>query len=64
MTDALHVCPVDDLREHEVNGTGDCWCNPFDDDGIWVHRSLDGREAYPGGGNENFPWAVIEWQKD
>jgi hypothetical protein len=46
-----HVYPVDDLREHELNGS--CWCRPtLDDEGsepIWIHNSLDGREAFETG---------------
>jgi hypothetical protein len=41
--DGTHVYPIDDLREHSLM---DCWCGPFDDDGITVHNSLDGREMY------------------
>jgi hypothetical protein len=47
----LHVIPVNDLREHEANGS--CWCKPtLDDEGsepIWIHNSLDGREAFETG---------------
>lgn len=39
---AEHVLPVDDLRPHAE--TADCWCRPTDDDGIWVHNSMDRRE--------------------
>jgi len=46
-----HVVPLDDLREHETNGS--CWCKPtLDDEGaepIWIHNSLDGREAFETG---------------
>src|SRR3984957_19942660 len=41
-----HVMPVNDLREHSLT---DCWCDPYDDDGITVHKSLDGRELYQSG---------------
>jgi hypothetical protein len=41
-----HVYPVNDLREHSP---ADCWCEPYDDDGITVHNSLDGRELYERG---------------
>ena len=41
-----HVMPVNDLREHSLT---DCWCDPFDDEGITVHKSLDGRELYQSG---------------
>lgn len=39
---ACDVIPVDDLKPH-VEGGG-CWCRPTDDDGIWVHHSMDRRE--------------------
>ena len=46
-----HVVPLDDLREHETNGS--CWCRPtLDDEGsepIGIHNSLDGREAFEAG---------------
>ncbi len=44
--DGTHVYPVDDLRAHSVT---DCWCQPFDEDGISVHNSLDKREFYERG---------------
>jgi hypothetical protein len=35
------------LREHLLHN---CWCNPsIEDDGIVLHRSLDGRERYESG---------------
>lgn len=37
-----HVIPMDDLRPHEESSQ--CWCRPFDEDGIWVHNSMDKRE--------------------
>jgi hypothetical protein len=52
MPQIVHVLPVDDLIEHDDDGT-DCPCGPavepvFDDDGAcgWLisHHSLDGRE--------------------
>ena len=47
----LHVVPINDLREHELSGA--CWCSPkLDDEGsepIWIHNSLDGREAFETG---------------
>jgi hypothetical protein len=47
-TDALpHVCPVDDLRPHDLNA--DCWCQPTDDDGVMVHHSMDRREEFENG---------------
>jgi hypothetical protein len=36
-----HVRPRNDLRPH---GNSACWCQPCDDDGVWVHNSMDGRE--------------------
>ncbi len=45
------MVPLNDLREHEANGS--CWCKPtLDDEGsepIWIHNSLDGREAFETG---------------
>ncbi len=39
-----HVYPVNDLKEHELEGT-DCWCHPDVVDGcVVVHNSFDGRE--------------------
>ena len=45
----MHVIPVNDLREHEASA--DCWCRPTPDEehDIFVHHSLDGREAYETG---------------
>ena len=37
-----HVIPLNDLRPHQE--APECWCRPFDDDGIWVHNSMDKRE--------------------
>lgn len=42
------VVPIDDLRAHEIDGP--CWCRPFDQDGVTVHRSADGREHREPGG--------------
>lgn len=42
MTDDMHVVPLNDLRDHEAEET--CWCRPTEDEGVWVHHSLDGRE--------------------
>jgi hypothetical protein len=41
-----HVYPINDLRKHSLR---DCWCRPVDDDGVIVHKSLDGREGYQNG---------------
>lgn len=45
----LHVIPLNDLREHDVSPT--CWCRPTPDEehDLFVHHSLDGREAYETG---------------
>lgn len=42
-----HVIPLNDWREHEINP--DCWCNPFYDEEVIVHNSLDERELYERG---------------
>ena len=44
--DGNHVYPTNDLRSHSVT---DCWCRPFEDDGVIVHNSLDRRELYEQG---------------
>lgn len=45
-----HVLPIDDYRPHlSIPG---CWCGPTqddEDDGVWVHHSLDRRENYETG---------------
>ncbi len=45
------MVPLNDLREHVTNGS--CWCRPTLDDSesepIWIHNSLDGREAFETG---------------
>jgi hypothetical protein len=44
----VEVAPLDDLRDH-VRGP-DCWCGPTVTlDGILLHTSMDGREAYERG---------------
>lgn len=46
----MHVFPLDDLREHEVSLK--CWCHPVADEDVpdlWVHTSMDGREAFESG---------------
>lgn len=47
ISDPAEVIPLDDMREHDEGST--CWCGPTDDDGVMVHHSLDGREAYESG---------------
>lgn len=42
------VFPIDDLREHDPDDQK-CWCHPWWDEGILVHNSMDGREAYEEG---------------
>lgn len=47
---AIHITPIEDLRPHEHSAQ--CWCAPVEDgqeDGVWLHHSLDGREAYETG---------------
>lgn len=47
----VHVVPINDLREHDLNGS--CWCKPALDNDysypIWIHNSMDGREAFERG---------------
>lgn len=49
----MHVYPIGDLREHDTNGRGKCWCRPSIEDAgseyLVVHNSLDGREMYEDG---------------
>lgn len=50
MPGQTHITPMEDLRPHDL-GAG-CWCRPVEDTEfphIWVHQSLDGREAYESG---------------
>lgn len=42
--EASHITPIDDLRPHVE--TPECWCKPTDDEGVWVHHSLDQRELH------------------
>lgn len=44
-----HLIPIDDWREHVI--TPQCWCRPTPDEehDIWVHHSMDGREAFNSG---------------
>lgn len=52
MTEAIHVYPLNDYRDHCVDG-GNCWCRPrvLDDgeDTIVVHNSMDRREEHEQG---------------
>jgi hypothetical protein len=48
--DAVHLIPIDDLREHQLSAS--CWCRPRQDDQIFVvfiHNALDQREKYESG---------------
>jgi hypothetical protein len=46
----VHVMPLNDYRDHEPST--ECWCHPQEDEeipGLFVHRSMDGREAFESG---------------
>jgi hypothetical protein len=45
--ECFHIVPLDDWREHELRLA--CWCHPVWDEGVVVHHSMDGREAYERG---------------
>jgi hypothetical protein len=50
MTEAVHVVPLSDRREHTASA--ECWCKPSEEDGwpgVWLHHSMDGREAFENG---------------
>lgn len=47
-----HVYPLDDLREHNTDGS-QCWCNPTHDGDTIVHNSMDGRELLENGRKPN-----------
>lgn len=48
--DKFHVVPTNDLREHSSDIEVPCWCKPFENaDGVIVHNSMDGREAFETG---------------
>lgn len=49
LPDCMHVVPCNDLRVHFLEPT--CWCCPEkdDEDSLWKHNSLDGREEYENG---------------
>ena len=43
----VHCVPVGDLRDHMDE---DCPCKPVkNEDGLWMHNSFDGREAFEEG---------------
>lgn len=49
---SLHCLPISDLRVHELDPDGTCWCHPTespDTADFWIHNSADGREAYETG---------------
>lgn len=46
-TGERHVVPIGDLRSHDENS--ECWCRPFDDEGVTVHNSMDRREQRENG---------------
>jgi len=54
--DTFHVFPVNDLREHVVDGWEEgrrCWCRPdaqeLEDRTLIVHNAMDQREKYETG---------------
>lgn len=49
MNDKYHVVPLMDLREHITDSDKPCWCHPREDEGVIVHNSMDGREAFETG---------------
>ena len=54
MKQAVHVIPLNDLREHTASVN--CWCQPTEDGewpDIWVHHSMDQREDYEVGKEKN-----------
>lgn len=48
-----HVYPVEDLRDHDIENEGQCWCHPVlyeeNNGDVWVHNSMDQREKYETG---------------
>ena len=43
----FHLIPLDDLKDHEPDFKGACWCRPIqNEEGLWVHNSVDRREDY------------------
>ncbi|MBX9864655.1 MAG: hypothetical protein K2Y42_18100 [Hyphomicrobium sp.] len=46
---AMHIYPLNDLRDHVVDG-GKCWCGAAeDDDGLIIHSAMDQREKFQNG---------------
>ena len=39
------VYPVNDLKGHHITSE-ECWCHPFTEEGVLVHRSADKRDIY------------------
>lgn len=49
---ALHCIPLNDIKVHELDADGTCWCHPREDNDradFWIHNSADGRESYEEG---------------
>lgn len=47
-----HCLPINDLKPHELDQNGTCWCHPTESPDVadyWIHNSLDGREKYEEG---------------
>lgn len=46
---AMHVVPIDDLKEHI--DTPECWCKPTKDEeyDLYTHHAMDRRELYETG---------------
>ena len=50
-----HVYPTNDLKDHDIGNTTDCWCHPrveecaANNGYIAIHNSMDGREDYETG---------------
>jgi hypothetical protein len=42
LDEQVHVWPLDDTCSHDLSPM--CWCEPQEDEGVWVHNSMDGRE--------------------
>ena len=38
----IHVIPIDDIEEHKYDAN--CKCNPYQEEGIWIHSAFDCRE--------------------
>ena len=45
-----HVVPINDYKDHIPEGDT-CWCHPDYDEqyDMYIHHSMDGREAYETG---------------